>query len=147
MATSSPGEVPVARGSRDRARALLTPHRLPPNRRLAKRWSMACDRSRSLSRALGQAARQRSAHCKLPAWPSLRSLMLHLFRTMVVGRPKDAACNLVQKREVQEARPPAGARGCPPKLSPFYTPAGVRRILNKWHVIPAPSANCAGVRG
>jgi hypothetical protein len=27
----------------------------------------------------------------------------------------------IQEREVQEAAPPAGARGCPPKISPFYT--------------------------
>jgi Ribosomal protein S11 len=54
-------------GSRDRARALLTPRRLLPLRQHAKRWSMACDRSKSLSKAPVRAARQRSAPSKPPA--------------------------------------------------------------------------------
>src|SRR6266566_9355976 len=132
MATSSPGAVPVARGSRDHARALLTPHRLPPNRRLAKRWSMACDRSRSLSRALGQAARRQSAHCKLPAWPSLRSLMLHLFRIMVVGRPKDAAYNLVQNQGTDSGKGGAascGGAGVSPENLPFLYTSWCKELL------------------
>src|ERR1019366_2724864 len=123
MGMCSRGVVRAAKVLRVRVKVPRMLHRSLRSQRRVRRWIMVCVRLMSMSRDRDLAVKPRSVRCSRQASPSLRLLMLHLFRTMDAGRPKGV------------------------EYSVDFATLCVEEDFTRWHVIPAPFANCAGVRG
>src|SRR5579872_1623058 len=86
MVTLSRGAVQVDRALKAPVKAPRMPRRLLLRQQHARRWSMDCDRSKSLSRVPALAAKRPFVLCKMQDCPSPQLSMSHLFRTMAADR-------------------------------------------------------------